>query len=307
MDGAARHLRIAGAAVVVLFIHTWVQQGALGKRLNFVQEKRQRFAYVTMWLDLGQLTHEELTHNVMNQHDEDFTDRVGHVPSAWPHWLRMFLAEHGFPGRRLGANQAPLSFYRQFQRLLPAYPLVILTNSSLLLNSAAALQNNSLHIRPFPHPHLVHAHCFAKPFNGLDKLTIFDLEEYDKLVWLDLDLEITQNIDYLFDLDTANGSQIHVARNDCHLWPPANGVNSGLMVLSPNRKVYTDLLMQLDHMPWNLCQRDQEVIDELFRSTGYVLRFLSGRIVAFAFCRQHLSFRVLEWAFGPLRVLHHTR
>ena len=68
---------------------------------------------------------------------------------------------------------------------------------------------------------------FIQPYfkNTFDKLSIFQLTEYEKIVYLDLDLLLLENVDDLF---CYNG--IAMARD----FPFSNLHNSGVMVIEPD-------------------------------------------------------------------------
>lgn len=89
-----------------------------------------------------------------------------------------------------------------------------------------------------------------------DKLNIFSLTEYRKIVYLDLDLLILKNIDHLF-----NEQHLTMAQD----YPFYNGHNSGIMILEPNINDYNKMIEYA-----NKCNMegknysDQNVINEYF-------------------------------------------
>ena len=74
--------------------------------------------------------------------------------------------------------------------------------------------------------------------NTLFKIKIFDLTQYAKVVFLDTDMIILQNLDHLFTFEHMSasdaGAVIHPE------WK--GGINSGLMVVQPDHSVYQALI-----------------------------------------------------------------
>ena len=99
---------------------------------------------------------------------------------------------------------------------------------------------------------------FVQPYfkNTFDKLSIFQLTEYEKIVYLDLDLLLLKNVDDLF---CYNG--IAMARD----YPFSNIHNSGVMVIEPNIDDYNGLIkIMVDKMNKQEKLGDQDIINEYF-------------------------------------------
>lgn len=69
-----------------------------------------------------------------------------------------------------------------------------------------------------------------------DKLRIWGLTQFDKLVFLDSDMMIRENIDSLFDMPSFSAS---VAGGKMHGWTK---LNSGLIVVKPDREVEKQMI-----------------------------------------------------------------
>lgn len=69
------------------------------------------------------------------------------------------------------------------------------------------------------------------------KLQIFNLTQFEKVVFLDLDMIIVQNIDELFD--KPHMSAVPAGRCAHNWW---TSFNSGLMVIEPNNAVYQEII-----------------------------------------------------------------
>lgn len=94
------------------------------------------------------------------------------------------------------------------------------------------------------------------------KLALFDLTEYDKLVYLDADMLIKENIDSLFD-------QPHLT-SVCagHQYPGNESwktLNSGLMVIEPQEGLVEKLVHQIDVVKYEKNgYGDQDVIHDTY-------------------------------------------
>lgn len=96
------------------------------------------------------------------------------------------------------------------------------------------------------------------------KLKVFDLTEYDKLIFLDADMIILNNIDHLFDKPhmscVAAGNVLHSEWVD---------LNSGMMVIQPNHDEYLDLIRMIEPIYKQKTEEgigvgDQDVIETYF-------------------------------------------
>ena len=91
-------------------------------------------------------------------------------------------------------------------------------------------------------------------YYSFDKINVFNLIEYEKIVYLDLDLFLDKNIDELFDFD-----DLYMASDN----PFTNGFNSGVMVIKPSNEDYVSMINLLEKNP-NKYKGDQDIINEYF-------------------------------------------
>lgn len=93
----------------------------------------------------------------------------------------------------------------------------------------------------------------------LDKLLIFGLTQFDKIVFLDSDLWILENLDFLFEKPHMTATRAdNVFRN----W---NYLNSGTMVIEPNPAVLNALLEKVGVIHTKRDKfSDQDVIQEVY-------------------------------------------
>ena len=100
---------------------------------------------------------------------------------------------------------------------------------------------------------------FEQPYfkNTFDKLSVFKLTEYEKIVYLDLDLLILENIDNLF---CYNGLAM------AYDYPFTSLHNSGVMVIEPNLNDYQSLIdLTMEKMKQQEQLGDQNIINEYFK------------------------------------------
>lgn len=137
-----------------------------------------------------------------------------------------------------------------------------------------------------------------------DKLLLWGLTAYDKLVFLDSDMMVLSNIDDLFDKPPMSAVQAgFLLHND---W---NRLNSGLMVIEPNVEVRDRLLSQLPVtiQSYNDAQSgvgDQDVINDVFPnwSNEEELHLLEGYNLFF----KHLTIYHKRFGFQmkDIKVVH---
>lgn len=96
------------------------------------------------------------------------------------------------------------------------------------------------------------------------KLTVFNLLEFQKIVFLDSDMFVLNNVDELFEFP-----HISAAAAGIELHPTWTLINSGIMVIEPNERDYLGLLDCIDEVYNERSKRklgvgDQDVINRYF-------------------------------------------
>ena len=76
--------------------------------------------------------------------------------------------------------------------------------------------------------------------NTFDKLYLWNLTDFDKLVFLDSDMMVCKNIDHLFDVPHMSAVNADIVNE-----PDCTELNSGLMVVMPSKQEYEGLLSVL--------------------------------------------------------------
>ena len=90
------------------------------------------------------------------------------------------------------------------------------------------------------------------------KLNIWKFTEYNKLIYIDADTIVLNNIDELFKNDELSGI------NDRSEILNYNGINSGLLVIKPNLVTYNNLIAALNSDNYDLKMSDQSLINDYF-------------------------------------------
>jgi glycogenin glucosyltransferase len=110
------------------------------------------------------------------------------------------------------------------------------------------------------------------------KFLIFNLTQYDKIIYLDTDLLIRENIDNLFSYDTntniymtydirRNGDDLHFRQTD---------FNSGVIIFKPSLDIYNKCYLELANFENNINNliTDQTILNQLNQKTSIHVSYL---------------------------------
>jgi glycogenin len=134
--------------------------------------------------------------------------------------------------------------HRSLVRSQARYPFLVLTTPNLADATYQQLQQSGIAYQPIPPIELntalpTHQARWQATYS---KLQIFNQTQFDKLVYLDADMLVYQNLDDLF-------RQPHMAAVNAGGMLPEYAswteFNSGLMVIEPSQALYTDMLAKL--------------------------------------------------------------
>lgn len=147
------------------------------------------------------------------------------------------------------------------------YPLLVLVSQSISHSTILRLEKKSI---PFKIVQNLHLDCnfedssFNYWKNTFFKFRVFELTEFDKIVYLDSDMLILDNIDELFECPHLSA----VSDRDFCVYMETNGMNTGMMVIKPDKKYITDLLntYQMKYMSGGGRDAfgDQNIINDTF-------------------------------------------
>lgn len=94
------------------------------------------------------------------------------------------------------------------------------------------------------------------------KLNLWNLTDYKKLLYIDADAVVLQNIDHIFKVDINDGIAAVV---DGSKMLNYTGIEAGVMLLSPNNHVYNNLLESLNSDKYDLKMTDQSFLNDYFK------------------------------------------
>lgn len=113
--------------------------------------------------------------------------------------------------------------------------------------------------------------------NCFNKLHIWNLVEYDKVIYLDSDMLVVKNIDHLFELDVefaACPSYVNVYGKNKKLlnsnWSD-NYFNAGFLLIEPHESVYGELLSLKDMFICNHDPSDQGFLNSYYKDNWHKL------------------------------------
>jgi alpha-N-acetylglucosamine transferase len=186
------------------------------------------------------------------------------------------------------------------------YKLVVLTNDMALMNVSASELPENVILQPIDE--YLHRSCAmaGKNIMHFQKLNVFGLTQYKKLMWLDWDLEIKKNIDDLFEKDTADGKIIYGQPDDWQCLgrlgsqSASGGFCSAMMLFTPVKSIVSDLVNL--SFEQKSCWGDQVLIanhfgSEAAKAQGREWRLWDKNTIRYSRCAHGKK---------DLRVVHHA-
>jgi glycogenin len=131
------------------------------------------------------------------------------------------------------------------EKTKPKYPFVLLVTPNLSQKTKETLSNHKIEfitIQGIEGPKLVLDPQLKRWNFTYSKLNIFGLTQFDKIVYLDSDMLILQNIDDLFDKPHMSAVMIRGTLPELSTW---NQLNSGLLVVEPSTEIFDDMLSKI--------------------------------------------------------------
>ena len=136
------------------------------------------------------------------------------------------------------------------------FPFTVLITDNISCDVISILENNNIQIKHINSIFLKN-HKIDKWFYTFSKLCIFSQIEFEKIVYIDLDMVITENLDHLFKkphFSSVNaGGFIHKDWVD---------LNSGLIVFKPSIEIYNKLIKLLQDGSYY--PSDQDVLHKYY-------------------------------------------
>ena len=164
------------------------------------------------------------------------------------------------------------------ERVKAKYPLKCIVDETISQEALDVLEKNGIeyiHKPIIPIPEVIkkrNAERNMGIWNTIfQKLWIFDMTEYSKIVYLDSDIMVMQNIDELFDKPHMSCVRDSAKILKIPEWEGFTEINAGVMVIVPDKLVFKEMMKNIDKhasLPKNGTIRDiysdQSIIDEYY-------------------------------------------
>jgi len=275
-----------------------VGEARLGVKPNFLQKaKGDNYAYITMFLvkeNGGEIN--LIAPDKESVESASFLEQTSSAGSELP------------PRPRDRWPDAVLDLADNLKQVGSKYPLVVLTNSDMLLMKNITQFYPNLVVLPVTKDQRLKMQCEIKKSHDThyQKLMVFNQTQYQKLVWMDVDIALQKNIDDVFDQETHGGKQVFGQKDDYQCdgnglaSSTAGGFCSALMVFEPSHAVFKGLMNEQKKM--NYCWGDQSIIHQFFTKEGRSASLLSRKTVDYAHCNKHAS--ALHFSGSPKAKRH---
>ena len=161
---------------------------------------------------------------------------------------------------------------RSLKTVNSKYPLIVVCPDSIDKSVLASLETYGIQystMENLPANILSRDNNIGYWNNTLFKIKVFDLISFEKIVFLDTDMIILNNIDHLFDY-----KHMSAVAAGAVLFPEwSEGINSGLMVIVPNHDIYLELVDNIEpaynyRESIGLGFGDQDIIKRVYPNWG---------------------------------------
>ena len=120
--------------------------------------------------------------------------------------------------------------------------------------------------------------------NIFTKLKIFELIQFNKILFLDTDMYVLKNLDHIFEINTPAGMIINSNLNIKHnekINKSNFTINAGFMLLSPSKDTYNHMIKSLDNFDVSEGGLEQEFLSQFLKgwnNISYLYNFQFGLI-----------------------------
>eukprot|EP00746_Dinoflagellata_sp_MGD_P029225 gnl/MRDRNA2_/MRDRNA2_169135_c0_seq1.p1 gnl/MRDRNA2_/MRDRNA2_169135_c0~~gnl/MRDRNA2_/MRDRNA2_169135_c0_seq1.p1 ORF type:complete len:154 (+),score=19.41 gnl/MRDRNA2_/MRDRNA2_169135_c0_seq1:136-597(+) len=114
------------------------------------------------------------------------------------------------------------------------------------------------------------------------------MDQYDKLLYIDVDFRLRKNLDYIFEHDVHSSMYFMKDILFCDDYLTNGGYSSGLMLFKPDKELFDHVLKTAAQM--EVCWVDQFIIFEALRDTKAShrkMKWFSQETVAYPQCDSH--------------------
>lgn len=294
-----------------------------------LQEKESKYAYVTMWLN-KKATPQVVFDRVLTKAESvalNSAPTLDGLPQlmAGQKVKTSMLQTEGSPATdkqtqmAQQAQKIPLrprnSQYRgildiaqNLRDVGSKYPLVVLTNDEVFKNETLKAENPNLQFIWLEEKDFLERHCKIGIGHELhfQKLAIWRMTQFDKLIWIDTDIAFAKNVDYVFTsakFPLHEGSRIYGQHDDYQCdgreWSPTGGgLCSGMLLIKPSTLHFQGLMNLQSRM--QVCWGDQSIIGTYFQGARTSARPFDRNIINFARCSKKNGFMdVVHFSGSP--------
>ena len=137
------------------------------------------------------------------------------------------------------------------------FPFTILITDNISSDTINILEKNNIKIKHIENLFLKN-HKIDKWYYTFSKLCIFAQIEFENIVYIDLDMVITENLDHLF-----KKPYFSAVNAGGFIYKDWVGLNSGLMVFKPSINIYKELVRLLNDGTYY--SSDQDIISKYYK------------------------------------------
>lgn len=156
-----------------------------------------------------------------------------------------------------------LTLWQSLKDVNALFPLFVVINENVSAAARFELQLRGIEFQEFKKvsyseettKFLLDAGWREELLNVSDKLHIFSLTQFDKIVYLDADILVLKNIDYLFKYPNGSAASDGAEVTDT---PYQQNLNAGVLVIEPSQETYNELLKRMV----NYCGNEQDMLRE---------------------------------------------
>lgn len=223
---------------------------------------------------------------------EKFTEQLENEEGAASEMMNNYWEEEGGMGHTRKGIESVLHLAKRLVQVNAKHPLIVLTNEPQFIAISKNLTLKQMHpnliVKEIRDDEWLNVSCNMNSNNlvHFQKLSVFGLVQYQKLLWLDLDVSLAQNIDFIFekhelaDGGSIVGQQDNWVRCDNH----RNKFCSGMMLFQPSLKHFVGLQREARLM--ENCWGDQSIIESYFKdkTKGREIGLFDQQVVNFKRC-----------------------
>lgn len=156
------------------------------------------------------------------------------------------------------------------------YPLLMMMNASAFGNRtdiAVALDKLNIQMISLPQVPLPKTYVKQHPIGwggkwnmAWNKISMWNLTQYDKILWLDADAIVTHNVDWLF---SRKGLWAMNERNYITCERSPGEANMGFLLMQPSAKIYEDMLLWADTLE-NISEAETTIVNEYLKNVARI-------------------------------------